>query len=67
MRQESRGIIRRKQWQTDQISKHDQHKEIIQVSSFLLHYRVHLMEQHSIHDLPDHFGRAFQFCREREE
>ena len=65
MREESQRIIRRKQRKTDQISKDDQHKEVVQVPSFLLHYQNRLMEQQSIHDLPDHVSRAFQSRRER--
>ena len=65
MGQESHGIIGRKKRKADQISKDDEHKEVIQVSSFLLHDQVHLMEQQSVEDFLDHFGRAFQFRRER--
>jgi cellobiose-specific phosphotransferase system component IIA len=65
MRQESQRIIRWKQRETDQISKDDQHKEVIQMSFFLLHFQIHLMEHQSIEDLPDHFRRVFQFHRER--
>ena len=59
MRQESHRIIRWKQRKTDHISKDDQHKEVVQVSSFLPHYQDRLMEQKPIHDLADHFGRVF--------
>lgn len=65
MRQESQRIKRWEQRETDHVSKDDQHKEVVQVSSFLPHYQDRLMEQQSIHDLPDHFGRAFQLLRER--
>jgi len=67
MGQESHRIIGWKQRKTDQVSKDDQHKEVIQMSSLLLHFQIHLMEHQSIDDLPDHFRRAFQFRREREK
>ncbi len=61
MRQESQRIIRWKQRKTDQVPKDDQHKEVIQVPSFLLRGQNELMEKKSIDDLPDHLRRAFQF------
>ncbi len=54
MRQESQRIIRWKQRKTDQISKDGQHKEVIQMSFFLLHFQIHLMEHQSIDDLSNH-------------
>ena len=66
MRQEPQRIIGWKQRETDHISKDDQHKEVVQVSSFLLHYQDRLMDQQTIHDLPNHFPRAFQLrCEKR--
>jgi hypothetical protein len=35
------------------------------VSSFLLHYQDGLIDQQTIHDLPDHFPRAFQLRPEK--
>jgi len=43
MWQESQRIIRGKQGKTDQVSKNDQHKEVIQISSFFLCGEDHLM------------------------
>ncbi len=65
MRQESQRIIGWKQRETDHISEDDQHKEVVQVSLFLLHYQYRLMHQQTIQDLPDYFPRAFQLRGEK--
>ncbi|MBP1696640.1 MAG: hypothetical protein H6Q41_1828, partial [Deltaproteobacteria bacterium] len=60
MWQEPKRIIGWKQREADHISKDHQHKEVVEVSSFLLHYQDRLIHQQTIHDLPNHFPRAFQ-------
>ena len=65
MGQESQRIIRGKQRKTDHISKDDQHKEVIQMPSFLLQYKNRLIEQQSVEDLPNYFDRVFQSRRNR--
>ncbi len=67
MRQESQRIIRWKQRKTDEISKDDQHKQVIQVASFFLRGQNDLMKKQSINNLPDHSRRGFQFLGERRQ